>query len=253
MSDRAALNVAVIGSEGKMGRQVCEAVSAADDLHLVAAIDVDDDRQILLDANPDVVVEFTSPASVMENLEFCIANGISVVVGTTGFTDERLDQVREWLGENPSSGVLIAPNFGIGAVLLMRFARQAAPFFESVEVIEFHHPDKVDAPSGTAVHTAQLIADARAAAGMPPVPDATSEQLDGARGADVQGVHVHAVRLRGMTASEEVVFGGPGETLSIRQDSHDRSSFMPGVLLGVRELPGRPGLTIGLEPLLHLD
>lgn len=249
---RASLQVAVIGSAGKMGRQVCQAVAAADDLHLVAAIDADDDRRILLDAEPDVVVEFTSPDSVMDNLEFCISHGLNVVVGTTGFTEARLDQVRGWLADQPGVGVLVAPNFGIGAVLLMRFAREAAPYFESVEVIEFHHPDKVDAPSGTAVHTAEVIAQARRDAGLGPVPDATEQALSGARGAEVEDVHVHAVRLRGLTASEEVIFGGPGETLTLRQDSHDRSSFMPGVLLGVRQVPHRPGLTIGIEPLLGL-
>jgi len=248
------INVGVLGSAGRMGAETCLAVEAAKDMNLVARVDQDDPIQALVDAGAQVVVDFTHPGVVMGNLEYCIAHGISAVVGTTGFDEERLAQVRAWLAAQPSVGVLIAPNFGIGAVLMMRFAAQAARFFESVEIIELHHPDKVDAPSGTAGRTAQLIADARRSAGLGPMPDATRTGLPGARGADADGVRVHAVRLRGLVAHQEVLFGDEGETLSIRHDSLHRSSFMPGVLLGVRRLAaGAPGLTVGLEAFLDLD
>jgi 4-hydroxy-tetrahydrodipicolinate reductase len=189
----------------------------------------------------------------MDNLRFCIEHGIHAVVGTTGFNDARLDQLRTWLGEAPRSGVLIAPNFSIGAILMMRFAAKAAPFFESVEVVELHHPDKADAPSGTARRTAELIAAARRAAGSAPMPDATSTGLDGARGADVDGVRVHGLRVRGLVAHQEVILGGLGETLTIRHDSLDRVSFTPGVLAGLRAIGDHPGLTVGLEHFLPLD
>ena len=233
-----------------MGQAVVAAVTAAADCELVAAIDAGDDRELLRGA--DVVVDFTTPDAVMANLEWCIAAGIHCVVGTTGFTPERLQQVREWCAAQPSVGVLVAPNFGIGAVLMMQFARMAAPYFESVEIIELHHPNKVDAPSGTARHTAALIAAARAERGIGAGPDATASQLEGARGASVDGVHVHAVRARGLVAHQEVLLGGPGETLAIRHDSLDRSSFMPGVLVGVRQVAAHPGLTVGLDAYLDL-
>jgi 4-hydroxy-tetrahydrodipicolinate reductase len=249
------IKVAVFGSAGRMGRTVCEAVTAAPDLDLVAAVDVgdgSDDRETVLRAGAEVAVDFTRPDVVLGDIEFCVANGVHVVVGTSGFDEARLDAVAELLGADPKVGVLVAPNFGIGAVLMMRFAAQAARFFESVEIIELHHPDKVDAPSGTARHTAELIAAARGIAGCPPPPDATTEALDGARGANVAGIPVHGVRLRGLTAHQEVLLGGPGEVLTIRHDSLDRSSFMPGVLLGVRGVVTRPGLTVGLDKLLDL-
>src|SRR4051794_2643615 len=201
----------------------------------------------------DVVVDFTHPDVVMDNLRWCIAHGLHCVVGTTGFDEPRLAILREALAESPEVGVLVAPNFSIGAVLMMRFAAAAAPFYESVEIIELHHPDKADAPSGTSRRTAELVAAARRKAGLGAVPDATSTGLDGARGADVEGVHIHAVRARGLVAHQEVVLGGPGETLTIRHDSMDRASFVPGVLEAVRAIGGRPGLTVGLEQLLDLD
>ena len=188
----------------------------------------------------------------MANLEHCIGHGIHAVVGTTGFDDDRLETVRRWLAEAPEVGVLVAPNFSIGALLMMRFAVLAAPHFESVEVVELHHPDKADAPSGTARRTAQMVAAARREAGLPPVPDATSSSLDGARGADVDGIRVHGVRARGLVAHQEVLLGGPGETLTIRHDSLDRVSFVPGVLAGVRAVADHPGLTVGLEHYLQL-
>lgn len=229
---------------------MCDAVRAADDLTLSAEVDAGDALSLLTDSDTEVVIDFTHPDVVMDNLKFLIDNGIHAVVGTTGFTDERLDTVRSWLADHPESAVLIAPNFAIGAVLSMHFAQKAAPYFESVEVIELHHPHKADAPSGTATRTARLIAEARK--GLPPNPDATSTGLEGARGADVDGVPVHSIRLTGLVAHQEVLFGTLGETLTIRHDSLDRTSFVPGVLLAVRQVANRPGLTIGIEPLLDL-
>ncbi|MGV1003712.1 MAG: 4-hydroxy-tetrahydrodipicolinate reductase [Candidatus Nanopelagicales bacterium] len=244
------INVAVLGARGRMGAEVAKAVSSAPDLALVAQLDVDDELAALPDC--DVVVDFTHPSAVMDNLEYLIRRGIHVVVGTTGFDSAKLDLVESWLAAAPGVGVLIAPNFGIGAVLMMKFAQIAAPYFESAEIVELHHPRKVDAPSGTASRTADLIAAARSAADCPPMPDATISALPGARGAEVSGVHVHAVRLSGLVAHQEVLFGGPGEALTIRQDSFDRVSFMPGVLLAVRNVATRPGLTVGIEELLGL-
>jgi len=245
------MRVAVLGSKGKVGTTMVHAVRAAEDLTLSAEVDAGDDLSLLTDSNTDVVIDFTHPDVVMGNLEFLIDNGIHAVVGTTGFTEARLEQVRSWLVAKPGASVLIAPNFAIGAVLSMHFAKQAAPFFESVEVIELHHPQKADAPSGTAARTAALIAEARK--GLPPNPDATSTSLPGARGADVDGVPVHSVRLAGLVAHQEVLFGTLGETLTIRHDSIDRTSFVPGVLLAVRRVAEHPGLTLGIESLLDLQ
>ena len=244
------MRVGVLGAKGKVGTTMCAAVRAADDLTLSAEVDAGDDLTLLTDSGTEVVIDFTHPDVVMDNLKFLIDNGIHAVVGTTGFTDERIEQVRSCLSAKPDVGVLIAPNFAIGAVLSMYFAQKAAPYFESVEVIELHHPQKADAPSGTATRTAKLIAQARK--DLPPNPDATSTGLNGARGADVDGIPVHSVRLTGLVAHQEVLFGTLGETLTIRHDSLDRSSFVPGVLLAVREIAVRPGLTIGIEPLLDL-
>jgi 4-hydroxy-tetrahydrodipicolinate reductase len=245
-----ALRVAVLGARGRMGATVCAAVSGAADLDLVAELDLGDDIGALSSATADVVVDFTRPDAVMDNLRTCIAAGVHCVVGTTGFTDDRLARLRSWLDEAPGVGVVVAPNFSVAAVLMMRFAEQAAPFFDSAEVIELHHDRKVDAPSGTATATAARIAAARAEAGGDPMPDATTDERPGARGADVDGVHVHAVRLRGLVAHQEVLFGTEGETLTIRHDSLDRVSFMPGVLLAVRNVSDRPGLTLGIDDLL---
>ena len=247
------IRVGVLGARGRMGQEVCRAVDAAPDLDLVAMVDAGDWLFSVADAGAQVVVDFTHPDVVMDNVRFAIDQGMHAVVGTTGFTEERLATVRDWLAaDGPSLGVLVAPNFGIGAVLSMVFAQLAAKYYDSAEVVELHHPNKADAPSGTAVRTAQLIAEARRTAGLPASPDATSQSLDGARGADVDGVHVHALRIAGMVAHQEIVFGTEGETLTIRHDSLHRSSFMPGVLLGVRSVVSRPGLTVGLEPLLGL-
>ena len=244
--------VGVLGARGKVGSEVCRAVEAAEGLELVARIDAGDAIEDLVSAGADAVVDFTHPDVVMDNLEFCIGHGIHAVVGTTGFDEGRLDTLRGWLADSPGTGVLVAPNFSIGAILMMRFAAIAAPFYESVEVVELHHPDKADAPSGTARRTAELIAAARAEAGCAPVPDATSTALDGARGADVAGIRVHGLRIRGLVAHQEVILGGVGETLTIRHDSMDRASFTPGVLTGLREIAAHPGLTVGLEHFLDL-
>ncbi len=245
------MRVAVLGSKGKVGATMVHAVQAAEDLTLSAEVDAGDPLSLLTDNKTEVVIDFTHPDVVMDNLKFLIDNGIHAVVGTTGFTDERLQQVRAWLAAKPDVSALIAPNFAIGAVLSMHFARQAAPFYESVEVIELHHPHKADAPSGTAARTAALIAEARKE--LPPNPDATTASLPGARGADVDGVPVHSVRLAGLVAHQEVLFGTAGETLTIRHDSMDRTSFVPGVLLAVRRVAEQPGLTVGIESLLNLQ
>ncbi|HKC29991.1 MAG TPA: 4-hydroxy-tetrahydrodipicolinate reductase [Jatrophihabitans sp.] len=247
------IRVGVLGARGRMGQQVCKAVDAADDLEVVAMVDAGDWLFSVADAGSQVLVDFTHPDVVMDNIRFAIDQGIHAVVGTTGFTQERLETVRQWLDDAPQPvGVLIAPNFGIGAVLSMKFAQLAARYYQSAEVVELHHPTKADAPSGTAVRTAELIAQARKNAGLGGQPDATTQARDGARGADVDGVRVHALRIAGMVAHQEIVFGADGETLTIRHDSLDRVSFMPGVLLAVRNVASRPGLTVGLESLLDL-
>ncbi len=246
------LRVGVLGAQGKVGREVCRAVEAADDLVLSAEIDVDDELAALTAAGVQAVVDFTHPDVVMGNLRFCIDHGIHAVVGTTGFDDDRLAQLREWLSGQPATGVLIAPNFSIGAILMMHFAAQAAPHFDSVEIVELHHPDKADAPSGTATRTAHVVAAARRAADSPSMPDATTTGLDGARGAEVDGVHVHSVRARGLVAHQEVILGGLGETLTLRHDSLERTSFTPGVLAGLRAIQAHPGLTVGLDQFLDL-
>lgn len=244
------IQVAVLGARGRMGVEVCRAVEAAEGLDLVAMVDVGDWLFNVADAGAQVVVDFTRPDVVLDNIRFCIDHDIACVVGTSGFDAERLATVRGWLEHKPALGALVAPNFGVGAVLGMHFARLAARFFDSAEVIELHHAGKVDAPSGTAAHTASQIAAARAAASSPPMPDATTQELPGARGALVDGVHVHSVRIPGLVAHQEVVFGTEGETLTIRHDSFNRSSFMPGVLMGIRHVLTHPGLTVGLEPIL---
>jgi 4-hydroxy-tetrahydrodipicolinate reductase len=244
------MRVGVLGAKGKVGATMVAAVEAAEDLTFTAGVDAGDSLSLFSDSQTEVVIDFTHPDVVMDNLKFLIDNGIHAVVGTTGFTDERLNQVESWVKDKPNVAVLIAPNFAVGAVLSMHFAKQAARFFESAEVIELHHPQKADAPSGTAARTARLIAQARK--GLPPNPDATSTGIEGARGADVDGIPVHSVRLAGLVAHQEVLFGTQGETLTIRHDSLDRTSFVPGVLLAVRKVGEHPGLTVGLEPFLGL-
>lgn len=236
-----------------MGATSVRAVRATDDLEVVAEVDVEDSLDLLTDAHAEVALVFTTPDVALEHVRWCVERGVHVVVGTSGFDEGKVAQVEELLADRPGVGVLVVPNFSIGAVLMMRFAAVAAPFFESVEVIEMHHPDKVDAPSGTAVRTAEVIALARADAGSEPVPDATTHDPDGARGATVAGIPVHAVRARGFVASQEVILGDEGETLSLRHDSSTRESFMPGVLAALRGVGGRPGVTVGLDAVLGLE
>ncbi len=247
------VRVAVLGARGRMGQEAVKAVDAAPDLDLVASLGRNDPLETLLRAGAQIVIDLTVPDSTESNVRFAVEHGIHAVVGTTGWTDEKLQALRSLLAEHPDIGVLIAPNFAVGSVLASRFAATAAKYFDSVEIIELHHPRKVDAPSGTAVRTAQLIAAARAEASVPPSPDATETALDGARGASVAGIPVHSVRLAGLTAHQEVLLGGFGEQLTIRHDSFTQASFMPGVLLGVRTVASRPGLTIGLDGYLDLE
>ncbi|MDR7081513.1 4-hydroxy-tetrahydrodipicolinate reductase [Arthrobacter ginsengisoli] len=246
------LAVAVLGANGRMGAEAVKAVEAAADLKLVAALGRNDSLDTLVDAGARVVVDLTVPESTEANVRFAVEHGMHAVVGTTGWDAERLGRLQELLTGRSGVGVLIAPNFALGSVLASAFAARASRYFESVEIIELHHPDKVDAPSGTAVRTAQLISAERDAAGRPASPDATTSERPGARGCDVDGVRVHSVRLRGLVAHQEVLLGGPGEQLTIRHDSFDRVSFMPGVLLGVRNIASHPGLTVGLDGYLDL-
>ena len=246
------LKVAVIGAHGRMGSEAVRAVTAAEGTEVVAEVDHDGALQDLVAAGAQVAVDLTHPDAVLDNVRFCVENGIHVVVGTSGLGEPELDQIRSWLRDRPEVGVLVVPNFAIGAVLSIKFAEMAARFFDSVEVVELHHPKKADAPSGTAARTAQVVARARADAGVGASPDATTRDPDGARGADVDGVHVHSVRLAGLVAHQEVLLGTEGETLTIRHDSYHRSSFMPGVLAGVRAVGSRPGLTVGLDAILGL-
>jgi 4-hydroxy-tetrahydrodipicolinate reductase len=246
------IRVGVLGARGRMGTEVARAVQEADDLEVVAMVDAGDWLFSVSDAGAQVVVDFTHPGVVMDNVRWAVDNGIHCVVGTSGFTPEKLDTLRTWSAERPDLGILVVPNFAIGAVLSMRFAAMAARFYESVEIIELHHAKKVDAPSGTATRTAELIAEARSEAGMKVPPDATTTASEGARGAEMSGIRVHSVRLSGLVAHQEILFGAPGESLTIRHDSVDRGSFMPGVLLAIRRVMSRPGVTIGLESLLDI-
>ncbi|MFM7873710.1 MAG: 4-hydroxy-tetrahydrodipicolinate reductase [Actinomycetota bacterium] len=248
-----AIRVAVLGARGRMGLEVCRAIKATSDLELVAEIDLGDSLDLLKSSKAEVMVDFTTPESVMGNLKFAIETGIHSVVGTTGFDKAKIDSLKNLLASNPKVGLLVAPNFGLAAVLMMQFAATAARYFESAEIIELHHPEKADAPSGTATRTAELMSEAREKAKLAPMPDKTSKSLDGARGAKVGDIPIHSVRLRGLVAHQEVLFGEKGETLTIRHDSLDRSGFMPGVLLGVREVSKNPGLTVGLEHYLKLS
>ena len=248
----AQIKVAVLGAAGRMGSEAVKAVTDAADMELVASLGRGDDLQQIIDAGATHIVDLSVPASTEQNVRFAIEHGLHAVVGTTGWSDERRAALEALLAEHPENGVLIAPNFALGSVLASAFAATAAKYFESVEIIELHHPNKVDAPSGTAVRTAELIAKSREAAGVAPSPDATETQLAGARGAEVDGIHVHSVRLRGLVAHQEVLLGGPGEQLTLRHDSYDRASFMPGVLLGLRTVAARPGLTYGLDGYLEL-
>ena len=245
MSSR--IRVGVLGARGRMGAEVVKAVTNSSDLELVAQLDLGDSLDQLVSNKAEVVVDFTTPDSVMKNLEFLIKNEIHAVIGTTGFDQARIDSLTKELAQHPKVGVLIAPNFAIGAVLMMKFAAKAARYFESAEIVEMHHPAKVDAPSGTAARTAELMTEARKESAMKPMPDATKQSLDGARGSKVGDISIHSIRAQGLVAHQEVLFGGVGETLTIRHDSLDRAGFMPGVLLGIRSVVKNPGLTHGLD------
>jgi len=241
------MKVAVLGAKGRMGAETVAAIESASDLTLSSALDLGDSLDQLVKTGTEVVIDFTHPDSVMKNLEFAINNGIHVVVGTTGFDDKKLSELKNLLSKNSKVGALIAPNFGLGAVLMMQFSQKAAQYFESVEIIELHHANKVDAPSGTAIRTAELITDARKQSKKGAMPDASKTIIPGARGAKVGDVPIHSVRSHGYVAHQEVIFGDAGETLSIRHDSINRTGFMPGVLIGVRNVAKHPGLTVGLE------
>ena len=241
------MKVAVLGAKGRMGAETVAAIESASDLTLSSALDLGDSLDQLIKTGTEVIVDFTHPDSVMKNLEFAITNGIHVVVGTTGFDDKKLSELKNLLSKNTKVGALIAPNFGLGAVLMMQFSQKAAQYFESVEIIELHHANKVDAPSGTAIRTAELITDARKQSKKGAMPDASKTIIAGARGAKVGDVPIHSVRSHGYVAHQEVIFGDAGETLSIRHDSINRAGFMPGVLIGVRNVAKHPGLTVGLE------
>ena len=241
------IRVGVLGARGRMGAEVVKAVNNSTDLELVAELDLGDSLDQLITSGAQVVVDFTTPDSVMSNLEFLIQNNIHAVVGTTGFDSARIDSLSKELSKHPKVGVLIAPNFAIGAVLMMEFAEKAARYFESAEIVEMHHPAKVDAPSGTAARTAELMTQARKDSKKGAMPDATKQSLDGARGSKVGDIPIHSIRAQGLVAHQEVLLGGIGETLTIRHDSLDRAGFMPGVLLGVRSVINHPGLTHGLD------
>lgn len=243
------IRVGIFGVSGKMGSEVVRAVTRAEGMTTVGGVDINEPRDKV--GRAQVVVDFTHPDAVMDNIQWCLERGINMVIGTTGFNEERLARVRELCEQHPKVGVLIASNFSIGAVLMMKFAAIAAPFYESAEIVELHHPNKADAPSGTSATTARRIAAARAEAGLGDVPDATVHD-DGARGAVVDGIHVHGVRLRGLVAHQEVLFGAEGETLTVRHDSFDRVSFMPGVVAAVRHVVETPGLTLEMEDVLGL-
>lgn len=246
------IRVAVIGAKGRMGSHAVDAIDDAEGLELVAALGSSDSLETLIDQNIDVAVELTVPKSTEDNVTFLVENGIDTVVGTTGWDNDRLARLEATLKDHPETAVLIAPNFSIGAVLAMRFAELAAPYFDSAEVVEIHHTRKLDAPSGTANHTAQRIAAARNAAGLPAVPDSTESDPQGARGAVIDGIHVHAIRQQGMNAHEEILFGSDGEALTIRTDSHSTSAFMPGIVTAVRSIADYTGLIHGLENMLDL-
>ena len=244
--------IAVLGAKGRMGSESVRAITAADGLEVVAQIDQGDSLDLITSSGAEVALDFTQPGVALDNVTWCVEHGVHVVVGTSGFDDDRIAAVRTLLGDTPTTGVLIVPNFSIGAILMMRFAATAAPFFESVEIIEMHHPDKIDAPSGTAVRTAEMVAAARSAAGSAPLPDATTTDPGGARGTTIEDIPVHSVRARGFVASQQILLGGAGESFTIRHDSHDRTSFMPGVVAAVGAVADRPGLTVGLDDVLGL-
>lgn len=239
------MRVALLGSRGRMGVAVSEAISRSADLELTAAIDIDDTIESIGNSI-DVIVDFTTPDAVMKHISYAIQSKTHIVVGTSGFTSEKISRIADEIGEEPEVGVLIVPNFSLGAILLAKLAKRAAPYFESVEIIEMHHEKKIDAPSQTARYTADEIASNRDGKVNP---DATKGSTE-ARGTQVAGIPIHSIRLPGLFAHEEVIFGNPGEILTLRHDSTDRAAYMPGVLSAIRELPKHPGLHVGLDSIL---
>ncbi|MFC0581476.1 4-hydroxy-tetrahydrodipicolinate reductase [Micrococcoides hystricis] len=246
------INVAVLGARGRLGSAAVKAIEAADDMAVVATLGRGDDLSLIESSGATHVLDLTVPDQSEANVRHAVAAGKHTVVGTTGWDEQKRQRLQDLLKDQPEVGVMIAPNFAIGSVLASRFAAAAAQYFESVEIIELHHPNKVDAPSGTAIRTAEMISQARVEAGTPAAPDATETALDGARGADVESIPVHSVRLRGLTAHQEVLFGGAGETLTLRHDSFGHDSFMHGILLALRTVADRPGLAYGLDEYLDL-
>lgn len=240
--------VSVVGAKGRMGETTVEAIGKDSELSLHCAIDQGDGLDQL--SGSDVLVDFTTPEAVMQTLEFAIKNNIHAVVGTTGWNDEKLNRIKELLKTSKSS-IRIVSNFSIGAILMMRFAEEAAKYYESAEIVEIHHPSKKDAPSGTSQSTAKIIATARAKHNLPPQPDSTSTEIAGARGANVSDIKIHALRVEGAIAHQETIFGSKGELLTIRHDSFDRESFMPGVILAVKNVAKTPGLTLGINDLIN--
>jgi len=244
-----ATKVGVIGASGRMGSEVCAAVEADDELELVARAGKDDSLEVLVESGAEVAVEFSTPDSVKDNAAFCLGRGIHTVVGATGLTSDDLEDLRA-LAKANGSKCFVAPNFAVGAVLMMQFAAQASPHFDSAEITERHGRQKLDAPSGTSLRTAALMNEARSEPWD--APTSGTETLSGARGGDVDGVRIHSLRTSGSVAHQEVILGALGQTLTIRHDSLDRSSFMPGVLLAVKRVDSLEDLTVGLERLLDL-
>lgn len=241
------LKVGVIGAAGRMGSETCRAIEEDPELALVARIGHGDDLTALKSAGAEVAVEFTTPDAVKGNARFCLENSIHTVIGATGLTDEDVAEL-DGLARARGVGVFIAPNFALGAVLMMRFAAEASRYFDSAEIVERHHERKLDAPSGTALRTARMMTEARDRAWAESA--GQRETLEGARGGDESGLHIHSLRVPGSVAHQEVIFGAPGETLTIKHDSLDRTSFMPGVILAVKKVPTLTGTVVGLEHLL---
>ncbi|MBT0770010.1 4-hydroxy-tetrahydrodipicolinate reductase [Kineosporia sp. J2-2] len=245
--------IAVLGARGRMGVASVRAIEASPDLNVAAEIDLHDDLHDIIDRKADIALVFTPPDVAHDHVQWCIKQGIHVVVGTSGFDEASVERIRAALVDHSDVNVFVVPNFSVGAVLMTKFATQAAPFFESVEIIEFHHPGKVDAPSGTALRTAEVVARARNEAGCAPSPDATVLDPYGARGGQIEGIGVHSIRVSGFMSSQEVLLGNEGETMTLRYDSISRESLMPGVLSSLRAVPNLPGVTVGLEVVLGLD
>ena len=244
-----AIRVGVVGAEGRMGSETCRAIDADDELKLVAKVGRADSLEVLVESGAEVAVDFTTPEAVRDNVSFVLEHGIHAVVGATGLSKKDIEDLSQG-ARGGTAQLFVAPNFAMGAVLMMRFAAEAAPLFDTAEIVERHHEKKVDAPSGTSLRTAELMNEARGAPWLAGATD--NETLAGSRGGDVSGIRVHSIRSAGSVAHQEVILGSAGETLSIRHDSLDRASFMPGVLLAIKKVSQLNGPTVGLEHLLDL-